>query len=189
MPWNTGPTSRGILARHGVESAVTYPKAGNSTRCKGVLTRTQLRRLASATRRTAETTTRDIGNSTKAKLYDLYHEFFPARTERYRERARLQHPEFSEFGIRCIVLQRFEHDAIGIFKEMRKQNSVRRPEPKRMSPTEQMKMRTSILESGRRTHRRKFWRVVLGLRPPSLAACSRGGPPFISSASPPPHSP
>jgi hypothetical protein len=90
-------------------------------------------------------TTRDIGNSTKAKLYDLYHEFFPARTERYRERARLQHPEFSEFGIRCIVLQRFEHDAIGFFIEMRKQNSVRRPEPKRMSPTEQMKMRTSIL--------------------------------------------
>jgi hypothetical protein len=90
-------------------------------------------------------TTRDISNSTKAKLYDLYHEFFPTRTERYRERARLAHPEFSELGIRWIVLERFEHDGLGIFKEMREQISVRRPEPRRMSPTEQMKMRTSIL--------------------------------------------
>jgi hypothetical protein len=90
-------------------------------------------------------TTRDIGNSTKAKLYDLYHEVLPARTERYRERARLEHPDFSEFGIRGLVLDRFERDALGMFKEMRKQISAPRPEPRRTSPTEQIKMRTSIL--------------------------------------------
>jgi hypothetical protein len=90
-------------------------------------------------------TTRDIGNSTKAKLYDQYHEMFPARTERYRERARLEHPEFSELGIRGLVLDRFEHDALGVFKVMRKQISVLRPEPIRTSPTKQIKMSTSIL--------------------------------------------
>jgi len=27
MPWNTGPTSRGIVARHGVESALVVANA------------------------------------------------------------------------------------------------------------------------------------------------------------------
>lgn len=90
-------------------------------------------------------TTRNTGNSTKAKIYDQYQEVFPARTERYRESARLQHPGFSELVIRQVVLERFERDDLGVFKEMRKQISVPKPEPRQSSPTEQIKMRTSIL--------------------------------------------
>jgi hypothetical protein len=90
-------------------------------------------------------TTRDIGNSAKAKLYDQYYEIFPARTERYRERARLEHPQFSDLGIKGLVLDRFERDALGVFREIRKQIAIPRPEPRRTSPREQIKMRTSIL--------------------------------------------
>lgn len=89
--------------------------------------------------------TRDIGVSTQAKLYDEYSEIYPFRTERYRERARREHPGFSDTGIKRVVLERFERDQPTFFKEMRKQISVPKPEPRKMSPTEQMKTRTSIL--------------------------------------------
>jgi hypothetical protein len=38
MPWNTGPTSRGIVARHGVESALEAENA----RLKKLLAETML---------------------------------------------------------------------------------------------------------------------------------------------------
>ena len=95
--------------------------------------------------RTAQMTTRDIGNSTIAKLYDQCREEFPARTERYRERARRDHPRYSPLGVKRVALERFERDDPGLFEVMRKKISVPRPEPRRTSPTEQIKSLTSIL--------------------------------------------
>ncbi len=90
-------------------------------------------------------TTRDIGASTIAKIYDQYYEDLPDRTERYRERAWRDHPRFSTLGIKRVVLERYERDDPRLFKLMRKRISVPRPEPRRTSPTEQIKMLTSIL--------------------------------------------
>jgi hypothetical protein len=90
-------------------------------------------------------TTRDIGASTLAKLYDQYSEMYPFRTERYRERARREFPEFSTLGIKGAVVKRFKHEDPGFYKAMRNQISAPRLEPRRSSPTVQIKSRTSIL--------------------------------------------
>jgi hypothetical protein len=89
--------------------------------------------------------TRDTGASTLAMLYEQYSEICPFRTERYRERARREHPRFSEIGIKRVVLERFERDNPSFFAEMRKQMFVPKPEPRNSSPTEQIKARTSML--------------------------------------------
>jgi hypothetical protein len=96
--------------------------------------------------RTAKMNTHDRDPRIVNKLYEEYQNAAPVGfMERRRSAVRLAHPKLSLLGQKLAVMETLEREDARLGKIMRKRLSVPRPEPRRMSPTEQLKMRTSIL--------------------------------------------